>query len=146
MALIGNFDGLLQFKDQFLALLAKLQPPNFDYWRSSRIIPFTINEFPFWSFLFADLHPHLIDLPIAVLMLGIVGSLLSSDKQDGSSSKRSSENPSLYLLAAFTFGTIACANPWDMPVYALLLGVVLPYSTHLSWHVPFHHEIERCRV
>ena len=75
-ALIGNFDGILQLKDQILALLAKLQPPNFDYWRSSRIIPFTINEFPFWSFLFADLHPHVIDLPIAVLMLGVVGSLL----------------------------------------------------------------------
>ena len=50
VALIGNFDGVLQLKDQFLALLAKLQPPNFDYWRSSRIIPFTINEFPFGAF------------------------------------------------------------------------------------------------
>ena len=125
-ALIGNFDGVLQLKDQFLALLAKLQPPNFDYWRSSRIIPFTINEFPFWSFLFADLHPHVIDLPIAVLMLGVVGSfLLSSDKQDGRSGERRPVNVLLYLLAAFTFGTIACVNPWDMPVFALLLGVVL---------------------
>ena len=125
-ALIGNFDGLLQLKNQFVALLAKVQPPIFDYWRSSRIIPFTINEFPFWSFLFADLHPHVIDLPFAVLMLGIVGSLvLSSDERDGSSSERRPGNALLYLLAAFTFGTIACVNPWDMPVYALLLGVVL---------------------
>ena len=125
-ALIGNFDGVLQLKDQFLALLTKLQPPNFDYWRSSRIIPFTINEFPFWSFLFADLHPHMIDLPIAVLMLGVVGSLLlSSDARDGRSGERRSRNVLLYLLAAFTFGTLTCVNPWDMPVYALLLGVVL---------------------
>jgi len=125
-ALIGNFDGILQLKDRFLAMLAKLQPPNFDYWRSSRIIPFTINEFPFWSFLFADLHPHVIDLPIAVLMLGVVGSLLlASDKRDSRSGERRSGNILLYLLAAFTFGTIACVNPWDMPVYALLLGVVL---------------------
>ncbi|HEY6286869.1 MAG TPA: DUF2298 domain-containing protein, partial [Ktedonobacteraceae bacterium] len=125
-ALIGNFDGVLQLKDQFLALLAKLQPPNFDYWRSSRIIPFTINEFPFWSFLFADLHPHVIDLPIAVLMLGVLGSLLlSSDERDGKSGERRPGNVLLYLLAAFTFGTIACVNPWDMPVYAVLLGVVL---------------------
>jgi len=125
-ALIGNFDGVLQLKDQFLALLTKLQPPNFDYWRSSRIIPFTINEFPFWSFLFADLHPHMIDLPIAVLMLGVVGSLLlSSNARDGRSGERRSRNVLLYLLAAFTFGTLTCVNPWDMPVYALLLGVVL---------------------
>ena len=121
-ALIGNFDGVLQLKDQVLALLTKLQPPNFDYWRSSRIIPFTINEFPFWSFLFADLHPHVIDLPIAVLMLGVVGSLLlSSDARNGRSGERRSRNVLLYLLAAFTFGTLSCVNPWDMPVFALLL-------------------------
>jgi len=125
-ALIGNFDGILQLKDQFLSLLAKLQPPNFDYWRSSRIIPFTINEFPFWSFLFADLHPHVIDLPIAVLMLGVVGSLLlESDEQIAGSGEGKSRSILLYLLAAFTFGTIACVNPWDVPVYALLLGIAL---------------------
>ena len=45
-------------------------PPLFDYWRSSRVIPFTINEFPYWSFLYADLHAHLIDLPIVVLIVG----------------------------------------------------------------------------
>jgi YYY domain-containing protein len=125
-ALIGNFDGLLLLKDQFFALLAKVRIPIFDYWRSSRIIPFTINEFPFWSFLFADLHPHVIDLPIAVLMLGVMGSLLlANDERDGTSGERRAGNALLYLLAAFTFGTIACVNPWDMPVYALLLGIVL---------------------
>ena len=125
-ALIGNFDGLLQLKAQLLALLTHIQPPVFDYWRSSRIIPFTINEFPFWSFLFADLHPHVIDMPIAVLMLGIVGTLLlSGDEKHGVPGEQRSGNALLYLLAAFGFGTIACVNPWDMPVYALVLGVAL---------------------
>lgn len=125
-ALIGNFDGLLQLKDQFFALFAKAHIPLFDYWRSSRIIPFTINEFPFWSFLFADLHPHVIDLPIAVLMLGVVGSLLLSGNQKNEiPGERKWGNVVLYLLAAFIFGTIACVNPWDMPVYALILGIVL---------------------
>ncbi|MDQ3928310.1 MAG: DUF2298 domain-containing protein, partial [Chloroflexota bacterium] len=33
----------------------------FNFWDASRIVATsTINEFPFWSFLFADLHPHLI--------------------------------------------------------------------------------------
>ena len=123
-ALIGNFNGLLQLKDQFFALLTKVHMPVFDYWRSSRIIPFTINEFPFWSFLFADLHPHVIDLPIAVLMFGVVGTLLLSGHQkNDSSSEQKWENVVLYLLAAFIFGTIASVNPWDMPVYALILGV-----------------------
>jgi YYY domain-containing protein len=108
-ALIGNFDGLLQLKGQLQAALAHLPIPAFSYWRSSRIIPFTINEFPFWSFLFADLHPHVIDMPVVVLMLGIIAALFTG------------ENMALYALAAFVLGTNACINPWDMPVYALLL-------------------------
>jgi len=125
-ALIGNFDGLIQLKEQLYTLLTKIHPQTFDYWRSSRIIPFTINEFPFWSFLFADLHPHVIDLPIGVLMLGVVGTLLlSANQKNGIPGERRRGNALLYLLAAFIFGTIACVNPWDVPVYALLLGVGL---------------------
>ncbi len=125
-ALIGNFDGLIQLKNQLYALLTSMPVPAFDYWHSSRIIPFTINEFPFWSFLFADLHPHVIDMPIAVLMLGIVGTmLLSGNAKPESPGERRWGNALLYLLAAFVFGTIACVNPWDTPVYALILGAVL---------------------
>jgi YYY domain-containing protein len=132
-ALIGNFDGVLQLKQQFAALLSHMQPAAFNYWQSSRIIPFTINEFPFWSFLFADLHPHVIDLPIATFMLGIVATLLLFDKPTGvvtgETLNRNIAKCMLYGLAAFIFGTIACVNPWDMPVYALLLAVVLLLRT-----------------
>ncbi|MDQ3707102.1 MAG: DUF2298 domain-containing protein [Chloroflexota bacterium] len=41
--------------------------PSFNYWDASRIINDTINEFPYWTFLFADLHPHLIDMPFTVM-------------------------------------------------------------------------------
>jgi len=44
----------------------------YDYWAVSRVIPTTINEFPYWSFLFADLHPHMIGIPFTVLFLGLV--------------------------------------------------------------------------
>ncbi len=63
-------------------------------------------------------------------MMGVVGSLLlASDGRNSRSEERRSGNILLYLLAAFTFGTIACVNPWDMPVYALLLGIVLLLRT-----------------
>ncbi len=45
--------------------------PGYDYWGPSRVIPFTINEFPYWTFLFADMHPHLIAMPLGMLVVGL---------------------------------------------------------------------------
>ncbi len=130
-ALIGNFDGLIQLKGQIAATLAHLPPPPFSYWQSSRIIPFTINEFPFWSFLFADLHPHVMDLPIAVFMLGIAATFLLPRSEDDAITRGEQrwERYGRYGLAAFIFGTIACVNTWDMPVYAIVLAAVLLLRT-----------------
>ena len=130
-ALIGNFNGLAQFKIQLQSFIARLPIPAFDYWQSSRIIPFTINEFPFWSFLFADMHPHVMDMPVAVFMLGIIATFLLSDRSQQSGPVLLKRLP-LYLFAAFVFGTIACINPWDMPVYALLLIATLGILTFLE--------------
>jgi uncharacterized membrane protein len=52
-------------------LLAGATMPGYDYWSPSRVIPYTINEFPLWTFLFADLHPHLIAMPFGMLGVGI---------------------------------------------------------------------------
>ena len=72
------------------------------------------------------------DLPIAVLMLGIVATLLlpsSEGEEDSTLGTRRWEKYGLYVLAAFVFGTIACVNTWDMPVYALILATVLLVRT-----------------
>jgi len=57
--------------------------PAYNYWDPSRVIPFTINEFPFWSYLFADLHPHMIGISFTVLFLGLAYELLA--RKSGSS-------------------------------------------------------------
>jgi hypothetical protein len=69
--LMGNLNALSQFVEQLRQSLVKLPAPGFDYWASSRVIPQTINEFPFWTFLFADLHPHLIAMPFGILVAGL---------------------------------------------------------------------------
>ena len=57
--------------------------PGYDYWAPFPRLPFTINEFPFWSFLFADLHPHLIGIPFTVLFLGLAYNLVAGGRSKG---------------------------------------------------------------
>ncbi len=97
VALIGNLDGMVQVAEGLgeagglsfqsripgveglvrlvpglvRVLLRQTHMPRFDYWRSSRVILSTINEFPYWSFLFADLHPHMIGIPVTIFLLAL---------------------------------------------------------------------------
>jgi YYY domain-containing protein len=71
---IPGVAGLMSLVTGLPAVLLGGQPIEpFDFWRSSRVIPNnTINEFPFWTFLFADLHAHLIAIPYQVTTLGVL--------------------------------------------------------------------------
>ncbi|NJO81304.1 MAG: tetratricopeptide repeat protein [Blastochloris sp.] len=128
-ALSGGFDGAFgRMGDWFIG--------------PSRVIPFTINEFPFWSFLFADLHPHTIALPITLLMMALIYRFF-----ERTPSARDDDQPSLdeqrfaiglrWTLTTLTLGTLAVTNSWDFPTYALLLtgamiGVVWLNPTRLA--------------
>ena len=48
----------------------------FDYWRSTRTVSMVstgleINEFPFFTFIFADLHAHLLSIPIITSIITV---------------------------------------------------------------------------
>ncbi len=64
LAICGNLEGLFQ-------LISNMKPIPFNIWQSSRVIPNTINEFPAFTFLWADLHPHLVSIPFIILALAI---------------------------------------------------------------------------
>jgi YYY domain-containing protein len=135
LAVVSNLDGLGQAFGQWRAVLMRQALPLFDYWQSSRVIPYTINEFPFWSFLYADLHAHLIDLPIAVFLIGCCASLVASAKVDGRAWR-----PALPTLAAVavTLGAAWCTSTWDLPTYGLFVAValalrLLPFGKPERW-------------
>ena len=118
-----------------LLLLRGLQPwPGFDYWAASRVIPYTINEFPYWSFLFADLHPHLIAMPIGLAVIGLALNWLTLG--DRVSLRGVAAR---LLLFVVVLGALGPANTWDLPVYLLLVAavfVLLPGAAgdgELSW-------------
>ncbi len=115
---LGNMDGAAQLVQAGARSFSGEEFGNFDYWRSSRLMPgqISITEFPFWTFLFADLHAHLISIPFAILAVGLSLNIVLSAKD--SPSKKA------FLLSivvlAFSVGSLAAINTWDVPAYAIL--------------------------
>ena len=61
---LGNLAGVREWID------AANPPGDYDWFAPSRVIPGTINEFPWFSFLLGDLHAHVLALPFTALALG----------------------------------------------------------------------------
>ena len=78
-----------------------------------------ITEFPFFSFLFADLHAHLIAIPFTLLALGLAFSLLVGLRRG----RPSWFVPTTFALA-ITVGSLWAINSWDYPAY-IVLGLLL---------------------
>jgi YYY domain-containing protein len=98
------------------------------YWNPSRAIPpgpgelaGPITEFPFFTFLYADLHAHMINLPLTVASLTWAVSLL----RDAARGLRRGliETATVLVLGGLLIGALRPTNTWDFPVY-LVFGLV----------------------
>ncbi len=102
------------------------------YWNPSRAIPGdVITEFPFFTFTYADLHAHMIALPITLLVLVWAISLLlrKADWKEGLARKAWIPLLSSLLFGGLVIGMLRPTNTWDLPTYLILSSVVLFYST-----------------
>ena len=75
----------------------------------------TIHEFPIYSFVVADLHGHLINLPSVLLF---VSALLSTVL------KKTLSIPRAFFLS-WLLGVFYITNAWDLPIYSALLGLAI---------------------
>ena len=153
MLVIGNLDGAVQIGQGLWHRLADCTAiPQFDFWRSSRMIPplesfdpsplafwvpetipewkdvsFHITEFPFFTFLFADLHAHMMVIPLTLLVIGLGVNLVMGLSREG---------PRWGLLAlvavAVALGSLWAVNSWDYPSYALLVLALLGLAVYRS--------------
>src|SRR3989344_4443572 len=55
-------------------------PNNFWYPNATRFIPFTIHEFPLYSFVVSDLHGHVLDIPFVLTTIALIFALFISQK------------------------------------------------------------------
>lgn len=93
--------------------------PPFDWWRSSRVHfgSFDITEFPYWTFTFADLHPHL-------MAMGFFSSLVALGAAGLVAVLRGDHPRALALAGVFGFsvGMVRGVHTWDLPT-AVIVGL-----------------------
>lgn len=109
------------------------------WWRASRIIAtvsggnildYTITEFPFFSFLLADLHGHLLALPFVLLALSFSLNIMFSKEFIGIAwAKR---NPVILLITMIGLGSLGVIHTWDFPVYVGIFLVALFIQSYLT--------------
>ncbi len=90
-------------------------PDIIDYWMASRIIPDTINEFPYFSFIFGDLHAHVIAIPFVLLAIMLMLNFYFAKRISALA----------FILLGLGIGSIFVFNAWDYPTYAALFVLVL---------------------
>jgi len=102
----------------------------FDYWHASRVIGDgkTIDEFPFFTFFHADLHPHLLAFPYFLAAFAVATRVLELPaRPPGQPAPSWAERVREWwppLLLAFLAGTARAANNWALPALAILLVAV----------------------
>jgi len=109
------------------------------YWNPSRAIPGdVITEFPFFTFIYADLHAHMIALPITLLVLGWALAMLYKkwEKFSFAHIKETAGLAATILFGAFVIATLRPTNTWDLPTYLLLAVFVLFYSVYKNSPLP----------
>ncbi len=111
------------------------------WWRASRVVQDydlagtwreVIDEFPFFSYLLGDLHPHVLVMPFTLLAVGLGLNLYLG----GAKGKmhwlglRLDIDRRFFWLSVLVIGGLAFLNTWDFPIYVFLFSLV-----YMVWKV-----------
>jgi uncharacterized membrane protein len=89
-----------------------------------------ISEFPAFSFLHGDLHPHFTALPLAFLVLALGLNLVKNpDPQPLQLGKQRGRNGDFFALT-LGLAALLMANTWDLPAYGLAASLLLFCQQH----------------
>ena len=110
------------------------------YWNATRAIASApgevgpINEFPFFTFLYGDLHAHLIALPFALLTVALAVGWM---RRWIGESERPAWQVSLVGLTRVAFmglcvGALWATNTWDYPTYMLVMLAALAIGLYAA--------------
>ena len=107
----------------FWKILSGFNPTTYWYPNATRFIPFTIHEFPSYSYVVADLHGHVFDIPFVLLTLALLFILFTNKLN-----RSKIPNTKYLILNTIFLGFMAAihymTNAFDGPIYILLALII----------------------
>lgn len=103
-----------------------------NWWGPSRVIAGAITEFPVWSFILGDLHPHYINLPVIAFFLVLLLPVLKQGREQLQSVFIAS--CAFILIPLFLYNSNAWEVPfWLMCAAAIALFLLIKHFGSLGW-------------
>ena len=127
------------------------------WWQSSRVISDInlkgiridlqpIDEFPFFSFLLGDLHPHLLAIPFVFVSLSValqmfLAGRVGDEEVSGEAwyRLRLGGRTGHVILYGLVFGALAFVNAWDFPIYAAI--AVASFAVGEGWRLNWTRDV-----
>jgi YYY domain-containing protein len=111
------------------------------WWRASRVVQDydfevwreIIDEFPFFSYLLGDLHPHVLAMPFALLVVGLALNLFLGGWRGETNlfGLKVALRAEGLLVLSVALGGLAFLNTWDFPIYlAVVCGAFILARAH----------------
>lgn len=112
----------------FWKIFSSYNPDKYWYPNATRFIPFTIHEFPSYSYVVADLHGHVFDIPFVLITFALLFLFFTSKK---------SSDTKFWIINTVFFGFLTAihymTNAFDGPIYLLLTSLIFYLIFRLSW-------------
>jgi uncharacterized membrane protein len=133
----GNLHLIYKISKTMIEEKQNLQSASASYWYpdATRFIGFdpdttdkTIHEFPMYSFVVADLHGHMNDIPLVIFFMAFLFVSLTSI---------SNLKSYFFLPAGFLLSLAYMTNAWDFAVYGLLFAIASFLVTKKFWPTIF---------
>lgn len=109
------------------------RPNGIVWWRASRVISDfnlsgnrfeVIDEFPFFSYYLADLHPHVIAMPFVLLVIGFAFQTFIKFSEDGIPPLTTWVKRADFWIISLFVGGLGFLNIWDFPIYVGLFALI----------------------
>jgi len=137
-----SFSGNIVAAARLVLSIAETAPPfadfNYWFWTPTRVLPgqTTIHEFPYFTGAYADLHAHVVALPMTVLAIALCFAIVWNGRGLNLAVCRPRAFAGQTGAIALTFGLLALTlaslfvtNAWDIPTYAAVTAVSLLLAT-----------------